>query len=93
MDGNDQALTVLALKGASGVGATASANATQGAPSVRLKATSAGSWMVAAGSDWDSTAARSVRSGQVVLSQVLIGRAQNTFWAQGTSEPSRAPGQ
>jgi len=93
VDGYDQALTVLALKGASGVGATASANATQGAPSVRLKATSAGSWMVAAGSDWDSAAARSVGSGQVLLSQVLNGRAQSTFWAQGTSEPTRAPGQ
>ena len=93
LDGYDQALTVLALNGASRVGAAATANSGRGAPSVKLKATSAGSWMLAAGSDWDSAAARTAGPGQILLSQVLDSRAQNTFWAQGTTEPSRAPGQ
>jgi len=93
LDGYDQALTVLALNGASRVGAAATANSSRGAPSVKLKATSAGSWMVAAGSDWDSASARTAGPAQILLSQVLDGRAQNTFWAQGTTEPPRVPGQ
>jgi hypothetical protein len=93
VDGYDQAITVLALKGASGVGATATANARNGAPSVKLTTRSAGSWALAAGNDWDSATARTVGAGQVLLSQVLDSRTQNTFWAQGTTDPSSASGQ
>src|SRR5215472_3133810 len=49
--------------------------------------------MLAVGSDWDSASARTAGPGQILLSQVLDSRAQNTFWAQGTTEPSRVPGQ
>jgi len=93
VDGYDQTLTVLALKGASGVGATATATAPGGAPSVRLTTRSAGSWPLAAGNDWDTATPRTVGAGQVLLSQYLDARTQNTFWVQGTTNPSITSGQ
>lgn len=93
VDGYDQTLTVLALKGASGVGATATASALSGAPSVGLTTKSAGSWTVAAGNDWDTATPRAVGASQSLVSQYLDARTQNTFWVQGSNNPSSASGQ
>ncbi len=93
VDAYDQTLTVIAVRGASGVGATATASALSGAPSVKLVTRSAGSWMLAAGNDWDTATARTVGSGQFIVSQFLDARTQNTYWVQGTTDPSTASGQ
>src|SRR5262249_8891960 len=93
VDGYDQTLTVLALKGASGVGATATASAPSGAPSVRLTTRSAGSWSLAAGNDWDTATPRTVGAGQALLTQYLDASKQDTFWVQGTTDPSTTSGQ
>jgi hypothetical protein len=91
--GFDELLTVLSVQGAAGVGASAAANATSGAPSIGLTTTAAGSWAVGAGMDWDAAVARAVGAGQILLSQQLDSRIGDTYWSQATSAPAGAAGQ
>lgn len=89
----DQQLNVLAFTGSGGVGASVSASAATGPPSARLTTTAAGSLSYAVGFDWDSATARTVGSGQVLLSQWLDTSIGDTLWMQGTSSASSASGQ
>lgn len=89
----DQQLSVLAFTGSNGVGASASASAATGAPSARLTSTAAGSLSYAAGADWDNATARTVGTGQVMLSQRLDTTTGDTFWVQGTATAVSASGQ
>src|SRR5207245_1203663 len=59
----DQSLTVVAFKGASGVGASGTASAATGAPTVTLTTTKARSWVFGVGNDWDRAVARTVGAG------------------------------
>ena len=79
--GFDQSLTVMALSGATGVGASAGVS-TAGAPSVSLSTTAAGSWVVGTGNDWDRAEARTLGAGQSMVHQWIDTRVGDTFWVQ-----------
>jgi hypothetical protein len=89
----NQTLTVLALSGASGVGASAAAGAPSGAPTVSLTSTAAGSAVFAAGNDYDNAATRTLATGQAQLNQTLDQRTGDTYWSQYATAPSTAAGQ
>jgi hypothetical protein len=85
----NQTLTVLALHGLNGaavaIGAHANADALNGAPSVSLTTTGAGSWVLGVGSDWDNASARTLGGNQEFLNQQLFTAAGVTFWVQATT--------
>jgi hypothetical protein len=87
-----QSLTVVAFVGASGVGASASANRLTGAPSVALTTTAAGSWVFGVGNDWDRATARVVGSGQVIVHQLLDNGSGDTYWTQSQAAPTAPAG-
>jgi hypothetical protein len=82
-----QSLTVLAFTGASGIGATASANASTGPPSIAVTTTAAGSRAFAVGNDWDGAVARTLPAGQVMVRETVQAGA-GTFWVQSTTGPT-----
>ena len=90
--GFDQSLTVVAFRGASGVGATGTANAATGAPTVSLTTTRAGSWVFGVGNDWDRAATRTVGAGQTMVHQWVDSTTGDTYWTQSTSAPTPASG-
>jgi hypothetical protein len=89
--GYDGALTVVAFRGAGGVGTSASAAATTGAPDIAVTA-AAGSWVFAAGNDWDGAVARTVATGQTMVHQRVDTAPGDTFWTQSPTAPSSAAG-
>jgi hypothetical protein len=88
-----QQLTVVALTGAAGLGASAGAGAPNGAQSVSYPATAAGSVGFAVGNDWDNAIARTLGPGQAMLSQYLSILTGDTHWSQYMGTPSSAAGQ
>jgi hypothetical protein len=90
--GYDQSLTVISLEQSAGVGASVAGGAANGAPSVSLTTSEAGSLVYAVGNDWDSATARTVGPNQTLLDQDLDTKAGNTFWSQYTSQPIAAAG-
>lgn len=88
----DGSLSVVALSGASGVGASAAASATTGAPGVTVTTTAAGSWVFGAGNDWDGSTARTPAAGQHLVHQYLDTAFGDTFWAQALDAPTPAAG-
>jgi Domain of unknown function (DUF4082)/Bacterial Ig domain/Fibronectin type III domain/Lysyl oxidase len=85
LEGYDQQLTLVAMQGAKGAGATVTGGAPSGEPRVTLKTQQAGSLVYAVGSDWDSAVARTLGPNQTLLRQDLDTAAGNTFWSQFTS--------
>ena len=85
--GFDQSLTVIALQGADGIGASASADAPSGAPSVTLTTKGAGSLVFGVGNDWDTATPRTPGADQVVLHQWADASSGDTFWSQNTTAP------
>lgn len=88
-----QQLTVVALTGAAGLGASAGAGAPNGAQSVSYVATAAGSVGFAVGNDWDNAIARTLGQGQSMLSQYLSVLTGDSHWSQYTNTPSSAAGE
>lgn len=80
--GFDQSLTVVALKGVSGVGASAGASALNGAPTVQLTTSAPGAWVFAVGNDWDSAVARTLGPGQTMVHEWVDTGVGDTFWVQ-----------
>jgi hypothetical protein len=76
-------ITVVAISGADQVieGATASAGAATGAPSVSLTSTRAGSWTWGVGDDWDNATEREVGPNQTKVDEFLAPTG-DTFWVQ-----------
>jgi hypothetical protein len=91
--GYKQSLTVVALSGAYGVGASAAASAAKGAPSIGLTATEAGSVAFATGDDSAGGTARTLGAGQELLAQTVEASAGDTYWSQYATTPSSAAGQ
>jgi hypothetical protein len=83
-------LSVIAMEGGDGTGATASASGATGAPTVRLRTESSTSLVFAVGHDWDSATARQLPVGWVMLDQWLDGSAGDTYWSQYTNQPTGA---
>ena len=91
--GYKEGLTVVALTGAGGVGASASASAAKGASTVSLTTTKAGSVAFATGDDSEKGTARTLGTGQELLTQSVEANAGDTFWTQYATAPSTAAGQ
>ena len=87
------AITVAAFIGADTTvnGAVGSGAAASGAPSASLVTTRAGSWVWAAGEDWDNATARTVGPGQTLVDQFL-SPSGDTFWTQRQTTTTPASG-
>jgi hypothetical protein len=90
--GYNESLSVVALEGSDGVGATAHASGRDGAPQVTLKTLAATSLVFAAGNDWDRAAARKLPVGWVLLDQWLNRDTGDTYWSQYTNHPTGKAG-
>ena len=90
--GYDQSLTVVAIQGSTGVGASTAAGAGSGAPTVNLVTTKTGSLVFGVGNDWDNAIARTLGANQVIQHQWVDTRVNDTFWVQTTSGPSGPAG-
>jgi hypothetical protein len=90
--GYDQDLTVIAMEGTDGAGASAAASAPSGAPSVSLTTTGTNSLVFAVGDDWDTATARTMPPGWVPLDQWLDTRTGDTYWSQYTNVPVPSAG-
>jgi hypothetical protein len=88
----DGMLTVIAFKNAAGPNVAGASGATTGPPDIYLPGIPTGSWVFAAGNDWDKAIARTPVAGQVLPQQWLDTKSGDTFWVQSTSTPSAAPG-
>jgi hypothetical protein len=89
--GYQQSLTVIAMEGTAGVGASASASAASGAPTLSLTTTKPTSLIFAVGNDWDSAVARTLPAGWVSLNQ-RVDMTGDTYWSQYTNVPVQAAG-
>ncbi|GAA1968316.1 hypothetical protein GCM10009798_30950 [Nocardioides panacihumi] len=86
--GYDGMLSVFAFRNASSVGVAAAAGSPSGAPNFYVPAVQEGSWVFAAGNDWDGASARRAVRGQTVRSQWLDTAAGDTFWVQALNRPT-----
>jgi hypothetical protein len=82
-------MVVTAFTGAdTGVnGATRAASGRSGAPTATLTPSRAGSWVWAAGNDWDRAAARTVGANQTKVDEYLPSQG-DTFWVQRQTAPN-----
>jgi cysteine-rich repeat protein len=83
----DGMLTVIAFAGATGTGATGAASAPTGAPSISVPNVAPGSWVFAAGFDYDSEVARTPAAGQRIH-QEWVAALSGTMWVQSSAAPS-----
>jgi hypothetical protein len=90
--GYSQDLTVIAMEGTAGVGASAAASASGGAPAVKLTTTKATSLVFAVGNDWDRGVARTLPAGWVMLDQWVNTSVGDTYWRQYTNQPTGPAG-
>lgn len=78
----DQSLTVVALTGASRVGASIGASARSGAPSVPWTTRKANAWVFGVGNDWDNAIGRMLGTAQTMVHQWVDTGVGDTFWVQ-----------
>jgi hypothetical protein len=90
--GYDQSLTVIAMEGTDGVGASASASGASGAPTLSLTTTEPSSLVFAVSSDWTSATAPTLPAGWVRLRQWLDTKSGDAFWSQYTNVPVQSAG-
>ena len=74
-------LTVISFTNAAGVGASAAAGATSGAPSATLLTTKSNSLVFGVGNDWDHAIARVPGPNQTLVHQFLAP-VDDTYWVQ-----------
>jgi predicted secreted Zn-dependent protease len=82
-----QDLTVIAMQGLTGVGASASASGASGAPSLQLTTQGAPSLVFAVGHDYDNAIARTLPANWTMLDQWVNTAVGDTYWTQYTSAP------
>ncbi|OLD16801.1 MAG: hypothetical protein AUJ01_09945 [Acidobacteria bacterium 13_1_40CM_3_65_5] len=92
ISGFDQSLTVMALTGAGGIGASGAASGDRTAPSVSLTTTGAGSFVFGVGDDPDRKVARTPDANQTMVHQWVDNNPNVTFWVQGRSTLTGAAG-
>ncbi len=90
--GYHQDLTVIAMEGVKGIGASVAGSATGGAPSVSLTTTGAKSLVFAVGHDWENALSRTLPAGWVTLEQWVDSSTGDTYWSQYTNTPTGAVG-
>jgi hypothetical protein len=72
--------------GSGAIGAVASGNASQGAPTATLVTTRNGSWVLGVGNDWDKAIARTPGTAQSLVHQDLSSSG-DTYWVQRQNSP------
>src|SRR4051812_4689994 len=77
--------------GSGAIGAVASKSAATGAPTASLLTSRSGSWVLAAGNDWDNPIARTPAVGESIVHQSLSASG-DTYWVQKIDAPTSAPG-
>ena len=87
-----QDLTVIAMQGTDGVGASVTASGASGAPAASLTTTKANSLVFAVGNDWDRAVARTLQAGWTMLDQWVDTAVGDTYWSQYTSQTTGAAG-
>jgi hypothetical protein len=92
LGGYDQSLTVISMEMSDGAGASATAGAASGAPSVSLKTTESEDLVFGVGNDYDNATVRTLGSNQVMLSQYLNTKTGDTYWSQYTGAVTGAAG-
>jgi Big-like domain-containing protein/PASTA domain-containing protein/lysyl oxidase len=85
--GYHQSLTVVAVFGSSGTGASVGSSAATGATSIAISTTHDGSLVYAVGNDWDRAVARVLGSNQTMIHQWVDTGVGDTFWVQAQSSP------
>ena len=85
LKGYSQELTVIAMQGSKGAGASVAGGASSGEPTVSLTTQGSRSLVYAVGSDADQALARTLGSNQTLMRQELDTAAGKTFWSQFTS--------
>jgi len=86
--GFDQALTVVAFKGAVGLGNTVSGWGSTGAPTVTFNTTRSASLIYGVGNDWDGATGRTTGPNQSLVHQFVDSAAGDTFWTQALNGPA-----
>jgi hypothetical protein len=89
--GYDLSLYVIAVQGTGGIGASAAQSAGNGAPSVTLTTTKAGSLIYGVGNDWDNAVARVIGINQIMDNQRLDTGTGDTYWIQNQTYPPLIP--
>lgn len=91
--GYSGSLVVAAFTGAdlSSAGAAGGGSAASGAPTASVTTTRAGSWIWAAGNDWDNGVARTVGSGQTIVDEYLTPEG-DSLWVQRQTASTSAAG-
>jgi hypothetical protein len=92
VSGFRQSLTVVAFRGASGVGTSVAANGATGAPSVTLVTTRSNALVYGVGNDWDRAVARTLGANQTMVHQVVDTAVGDTFWVQNRNGTLSAAG-
>lgn len=90
--GFGQDLTVIAMEGVDGIGASVAGSAATGAPRLSLTTVSPTSLVFAVGHDWDNAAPRTLPSGWASLDQWVNTSTGDTFWSQYTNTPTGTAG-
>ena len=90
--GYHQDLTVMAMEGASGVGAAVAGSGSSGAAGVSLTTTTATALIFAVGNDWDQAIARILPTGLVLLDQWVDAGVGDTYWSEYTNQTTGAAG-
>jgi hypothetical protein len=85
--GFNQDLTVIAMQGLTGIGASAIGSGTSGAPSLKLTTQDAPSLVFAVGHDYDNAIARTLPANWTMLDQWVDTGAGDTYWTQYTTAP------
>ncbi len=90
--GYGQDLTVIAMEGVKGIGASVAGSSSSSAPSINLTTTAAKSLVFSVGRDWDNAIARTLPAGWVTLEQWLNASTGDTSWSQYTNAPTGTVG-
>ncbi len=86
--GFDQALTVVAFKGAVGIGSNVSGFGATGPPTATFNTIRSGSLVYAVGNDWDRATSHTVGPNQSMVHQWVDTGAGDTFWTQALNGPA-----
>ena len=90
--GYDQSLTVVAIQGTDGIGASAAAGAASGAPAVSLVTTGAGSLLFGVGNDWENAIPRTLGLNQIFQHEWVDTGVNDTYWVQNITQPTGPAG-
>jgi hypothetical protein len=83
LPGFDESVTIVAFKGAHGIGPASTKHSAGGPIMATLKTAFANSWVFAVGADWASATLRTAGSGQIILHQATDHDAdKEMFWVQ-----------